>query len=443
MWGIFLNLFIYMLGTGALLTSYLAFSPMTRDLVVFLSRDQQITIFRYRHWLWAAGITFLAILLIRGIFGLVPTDASGGLIADGATLIGTAGVGWLIVTVLTALLLSLLFWATYVPVVMAPPRVHKLVGITEADQLLDGDSVVLGLVMGNTVRAYPRDLIARPHWFNDHIDGKRLMISYCILCNSGQAFVAEVNGRPLDLRNMTAYDNNTIYHDSDSGNFIQQLEGKVIRGPDEGATLESFPVVMATWAQWKELHPDTEVFYSPGTRLRDRVVDKMLQTMIPISKLSKRDKPWHLMHEDIDDRLPAMSFVFGIVIAGDACAYPVESLAQYSVVNDSVGGTPVVVFYDRQRGIGQIFNRELDGRVLSFEVTEEPHAVARDTGTNSQWDVSGKAIEGELASRKLVTLPHYNQLFWFSWAAFNRDTRINRGGPSVPSTKQTESALAG
>ena len=45
------NLVLYALGVLALLTSYMAFSPMTRDLVVFLSRDQQITIFKNRRLL--------------------------------------------------------------------------------------------------------------------------------------------------------------------------------------------------------------------------------------------------------------------------------------------------------------------------------------------------------------------------------------------------------
>ena len=85
------------------------------------------------------------------------------------------------------------------------------------------------------VRAYPRDLIARPHWFNDELGGKALMVSYCILCNSGQAFVPVLaDGRRLDLRNMTAFDNNTIYYCTRTGNFIQQLDARVIGGPNEG-----------------------------------------------------------------------------------------------------------------------------------------------------------------------------------------------------------------
>jgi len=153
-----------------------------------------------------------------------------------------------------------LHWATFVPVVMAPPKKHSVVSKEEGDKLLKPGAWVLGLDLKGKVRAYPRDLIARPHWFNDEIDGKPLMVSYCILCNTCQAFIPVLkNGQRLDLRNMTAFDNNTVYHDTISGNFIQQLEGRVVSGPNEGEELEAYPVVMAKWDEWKVLHPDTDL----------------------------------------------------------------------------------------------------------------------------------------------------------------------------------------
>jgi hypothetical protein len=421
--GSWFDFLLYIAGVGALLLSYLAFSPMTRDLVVFLSRDAQIAIFKRRRLLWAIGLVCLGLLGLRAVVGSLGLDAAGAL----ARAVGSAGPSWLWILAVTALLLGLAFWATYVPVVMAPPKTHKTVNPHEADRFLRPDSVVLGLAMDGVVRAYPRDLIARPHWFNDIVGGKSLMISYCILCNSGQAFVPRLkNGERLDLRNMTAFDNNTIYHDVRSGNFIQQLEGKVIRGPDEGEMLEAYPVVMARWSDWKTLHPGTMVYYAPPVTLRDRVVQRMLETMIPISKLAARAKPWHLVRKPLDARLPAMSFVFGVEVNQDACAYPLTSLRTSPVLNDEVGGEPIVVLFDLALDIGAVFSRRLDSHRLTFSAIpkSESGAVARDQETRSGWDVAGRAVDGPLAGRTLQALPHYNQLFWFSWAAFKPGTRI-------------------
>lgn len=426
-----LNLLLYVVGTAALLHSYMAFSPMTRDLVVFLSRDAQIGIFRHRHKYWAVGIICLGLLMLRAILALAGTD----------TVIGTAHWGWLVIGGITAAGLSLLFWAMYVPVVMAPPVEHHLVDIGEADRLLDPDSVVLGIEMAGEVRAYPRDLIARPHWFNDEFGGKPLMISYCILCNSGQAFVPVLeDGRRLDLRNLTAFDNNTIYHCTRTGNFIQQLDARVIRGPNQGEVLESHPVVMARWDEWKRLHPNTMTYYAPPVTLRDRVVQKMLMTMVPLGRLTARDKPWHLLRKEIDDRLPAMSFVFGVRINGDSCAYPVSALERAVVLNDTVGGEPVAVLYDKAHDIGEVFLRRVAGRELSFvDATGDAGSlVARDQETGTTWNVGGHAIAGELAGSALEPAPHWNQLFWFSWAAFNPDTRINAGASAGSSAAAAE-----
>lgn len=413
------NALLYVIGTGAFLTSYLAFSPVTRDLVVFLSRNAEIQIFRYRKLLWALGAICLGLLALKSVSDLA-----------GMEVIGTAHLGWLILTAVTTCGLGFVFWATYVPVVMAPPAEHRTVAKDEADSFLRDESVVLGLDMGDRVRAYPRDLIARPHWFNDEMDGKPIMISYCILCNSGQAFVPMLkNGKRLNLRNMTAYDNNTIYADESTGNYIQQLEGKVIAGPDAGEELERYPVMMARWGDWKRLYPDTTVYYAPPRTLRDRTVQKMLETMIPIERLTKRAKPWHLLTKPLDSRLPAMSFVFGINIADESCAIPLKAAEEHSVIQDTVGGEPLVVFFDQEYGIGQVFSRRLEGKILSFEPYsgDQTGILACDRETSSFWGVRGQAEKGPLSGKRLDILPHYNQLFWFSWAAFFPETRINDG----------------
>ncbi len=382
------------------------------------------------------GTLCLALLAARGVFGLAGVEA-----------IGTAHYGWLILTAITVAGLALTFWGTYVPVVMAPPEEHHTVGREEADKLLSGDSMVLGLDMGDKVRAYPRDLIARPHWFNDEIDGKPIMASYCILCNSGQAFVPVLkSGKRLNLRNMTAFDNNTVYADEETGNYIQQLEGKVIAGPDAGEELEAYPVVMARWDDWKRLHPETTVYYAPPKTLRDRAVQKMLETMIPIERLAKRSKPWHLLTKPLDRRLPAMSFVFGVRIDDEACAIPVKAAERKPVLNEVVGGEPIVLLFDKERGIGQIFSRRLDGQVLTFNPSssKEPGVVACDEQTETFWDVTGRARKGPLSGKRLASPPHYNQLFWFSWAVFFPETRINGGEDrrDVPYKEKAERRVA-
>ncbi len=119
--------------------------------------------------------------------------------------------------------------------------------------------------------------------------------------------------------------------------------------------------------------------------------------------------------------------MFGAKINGEACAYPVAALKETPVLNDTVGGEPVVVLYDKTHEIGEVFLARHGERTLTFEAASDGAGslLARDRETGSTWDVSGRAVDGALKGEKLAPAPHWNQLFWFSWATFNEGSRIN------------------
>ena len=55
----------------------------------------------------------------------------------------------------------------------------------------------------------------------------------------------------------------------------------------------------------------------------------------------------------------------------------------------------------------------------------EVDGVFTDDRTGSAWDITGEALSGPLAGQRLELVPHTNS-YWFSWAAFNPDTKIFR-----------------
>ncbi len=404
--GEYLDAILYGIGLATALSIYMPFSPMTIDLLM-LPRGAQIAIHRHRHKLWAVVVVCFGLVLLR-------------------TALGMAAPGWLVTLAVTAGLLAFAFWSGYVPFIMTPPPEPKLFDAGEADTLIGAEDPVLGIVVGGEARAYPRDSIARPHYYADNIGGAGFIVSYCILCNSGMAFKAELDGRPLDLECVTAYNNNIIYLDAARGNYLQQLDGKVIAGPDTGAALEQHPLVQASWANWKALYPHTKLYYAPAATFRDKMVAAMLGVLIPISRLARRKSPWHRVRGALDKRLPAMSFVFGVERGGECCAYPLEALRQTPVVNDKLGGEPIVVFYDAARDVGAVYSRQVDGRLLTFNAERDGDGIiARDVETNTSWDITGAARGDGPAGRALTPLPHYNKLFWFSWALFKPGTRIS------------------
>jgi hypothetical protein len=391
----YLDLILYVVAMISILIIFLPFSPMTID-IVNVRRDTQLKIYLNRHFLWAVGAICFALLL-------------------GRVFMGAADQGWLSTTLISIGVLAFMFWSGYVPFVMSPPADPVIFTSAEADKVTSEDDVVIGLSHGGEARAYSRDTISRPHFYSDTVGGTPVTVSYCILCNSAMAFINKIK-------------NNIIYRDAESGNFIQQLDGKVIHGPDEGEQLDFLPTMITTWAEWKQLHPDTKMYYAPAKTLRDKMVGLMLSMMIPIHKLAARVKPWHRIQGKLDTRLPAMSFVYGVELNGDTCAYPTTFLRDHPVFNDTVGGEPIVVFYDAKRDIGAVFSRNLDGSLLDFAqpsgANSSADVIATDKQSGSQWKISGAAIDGPHAGQSLQAIPHYNKIFWFSWALFKNGTRV-------------------
>ena len=109
------------------------------------------------------------------------------------------------------------------------------------------------------------------------------------------------------------------------------------------------------------------------------------------------------------DHLGDMEPVIGVVINGDARAYPLQVLIWHEIVNDTVGGVPVSVTFCPLCNTGLVFDRRLGGRVLDFGTTgklRNSDLVMYDRQTESWWQqFLGEAIVGELTGARLTLVP--------------------------------------
>lgn len=101
--------------------------------------------------------------------------------------------------------------------------------------------------------------------------------------------------------------------------------------------------------------------------------------------------------------------VLSIGIDGDFRAYPLRMLLWHEIVNDVVGGVPVLVTYCPLCNSGVVYDRRLNGEVLSFGNTGRiRHAVMvmYDHALESWWQqFTGEAIVGAQAGAMLRALP--------------------------------------
>jgi hypothetical protein len=101
--------------------------------------------------------------------------------------------------------------------------------------------------------------------------------------------------------------------------------------------------------------------------------------------------------------------VIGLVVNGDARAYPLRILTWHEIVNDTVGGVPVAVTYCPLCNAAIAFDRRIDGEGVEFGTTgklRRSDLVMYDRKTESWWQqFMGEAIIGELTGRRLTALP--------------------------------------
>jgi hypothetical protein len=109
--------------------------------------------------------------------------------------------------------------------------------------------------------------------------------------------------------------------------------------------------------------------------------------------------------EDIGDLEPVLS----VEIDGDRRAYPIRILLWHEIVNDVVGGVPVLVSYCPLCNSGVVFDRRVAARILTFGNTgriRHYDMVMYDHNTESWWQqFLGEAIVGRMAGARMTALP--------------------------------------
>jgi hypothetical protein len=110
--------------------------------------------------------------------------------------------------------------------------------------------------------------------------------------------------------------------------------------------------------------------------------------------------------------------VVSVTIQGETRAYPLRILVWHEIANDTIAGVPVAVTYCPLCGTAMVFNRNVNGSVLSFGVSGllyESDVLMYDRQTDSLWSQLGmRAVSGRLAQTPLEWLAS-EHLTWAAW----------------------------
>jgi len=227
-------------------------------------------------------------------------------------------------------------------------------------------------------------------------------------------YARDVNGRTLTFGvSGKLIRNSLVMFDRETGTLWSHLTGEALEGPLFGQHLQQLLSEQTTWGRWRAEHPKT--------------------LMLDVDPSDVRFDPYQTYYgapdagvvgrKRVDDRLPVKEKVIGVRLNGEVKAYSFTALARDRVVNDTVGGVPLVVVFDGLSQSGAVYHRDPRGKLLTF--TPGPSALSMIDGeTASVWDgLSGKAMTGNDAGVELQQVP-ITYSFWFGWADFYPDTQL-------------------
>ncbi len=302
--------------------------------------------------------------------------------------------------------------------------------VEEASEWLGDRWPVMVFEWNGDTRAYPLLIMVWHEIVNDVVGDLPVTITFCPLCNATIVFDRTLpDGRVLDFGTSGNLRNSDlIMYDRQTESWWQQFTGEAIVGELTGTQLRFLPSQIIAWADFKENYPEGRVL--AGASGSPRPYGQM-----PYIGYDDIDNSPFLFRGELDDRLPAMERVAALKIEETAVAFPFSLLSEVQVVNDTVSGEDLVVFWksgtisgldplgaEGLRDIGStgVYSRQVGDQTLTFRAAE---GLFEDIETGSLWNIFGLAVDGPLAGSRLESLVSAEH-FWFAWAAFEPDTVI-------------------
>ncbi len=279
---------------------------------------------------------------------------------------------------------------------------NKVLMATAADNKVDSQRLVLGIVNNGEAKAYPIRFLGYHHQVQDTVGGKPVIVTYCTVCRTGRVFEPVVNGKPEKFRLVGMDHFNAMFEDETTKSWWRQVNGEAITGKLKGQHLPEFFSTQTSLAKWLELNPaslimqaDSAFITSYDTTLKYES-GKSKNKLTGTDSLSWKDKSW----------------VIGIKSGTERKAYDWNQLKKEHLIHDKIENVPVLIALSAD-----------ERSFFAFERPDEHSSfvVSNDTliSNNKHYHINGKGID---TSYSLKPLPAYQE-FWHSWRTFNPNTK--------------------
>jgi hypothetical protein len=225
------------------------------------------------------------------------------------------------------------------------------------------------------------------------------------------------------------------------GTLYSCLTGAAFHGPKKGDKLKAVPTLVSDWGYWLKTYPQAVAY-----QLFDKYQPMELPTRPQTGSIKSRGP--------VDKRMAEDAQVFGVVAGELARAYSIETIAKQGMLQDEIDGKACVILWQDTTKTAAAFcpvasppkKLKAAPRNLTLDRdTKITNAPFRDKETSSRWDITGRAVDGELKGWTLEWLDGV-QVKWFAWAAEHSNTTIydpKKQGADKPNVKDAINEITG
>ncbi len=221
-------------------------------------------------------------------------------------------------------------------------------------------------------------------------------------------------GRELHFYLAGINNQNFLMRDRETGSWWQQVTGRAIAGELAGSALELMPNDELTFGLWKSETPQGRALVLAPVPGHEKDYDKEWE-----KEVAKYPVPLTFPGQGLKDR----DVVLGIVIGGQARAFPLEKVRGASPVDDKIGGVPVALVTGPDGESVRIFRSQWNGLDIElYRDAQNPEWRLVDSQGNT-WNFSGCATSGPAAGQCLEKI-NFLKDYWFDWKNYNPRTTV-------------------
>jgi len=278
----------------------------------------------------------------------------------------------------------------------------KLLLVKAANNKVDSQRLVIGVVNNGEAKAYPIRFLGYHHQVQDTVGGKAVIVTYCTVCRTGRVFEPTVNGKQEQFRLVGMDHFNAMFEDQTTKSWWRQVNGEAITGKLKGQKLPEVLSIQTSLAKWLQLNPaslimqaDPAFIKSYDTTLKFES-GKSKSHLTGTDSLSWKDKSW----------------VIGVKLGNEQKAYDWNQLKKERIIHDQIGNTPMLLVLAPDDK--SFFAFERPGVNSQFILTNDTLLYS-----NRHLRIDGKGIDTSFSLKPIQA----SQEFWHSWRTFNPGTK--------------------